>query len=183
MGSYGSGDDGKSTIIASGNRVWKDALVFQAMGDLDELNSFIGLALSFCGDPKFAEVRNILLDVQRDLFKIGGMVNAFGSDFYEKIDKISEKDLVRIEKIINEKEAELEPLKQFILPGGSNASSFLHVARAVCRRAERSLVALKKEIDFPDIILRYINRLSTLLFVLARYANKLIGVEETKWKS
>ncbi|MGQ4892847.1 MAG: cob(I)yrinic acid a,c-diamide adenosyltransferase [Candidatus Njordarchaeia archaeon] len=182
MGKYGSGDSGKSSTLASGGRIWKDSLIFHAIGDLDELNSFIGLAVSFCEGEKFGEIRDILVGIQSDIFKIGGMINAYGSNFYDKVEKIDEEDLKRIKDGVNFFKVKLEELHHFILPGGSKLASFLHVARAVCRRAERSLVALKKEVDFPDIVLRYINRLSTLLFILARYANKLDGFQDVAWK-
>ena len=183
MGKYGRGDDGKSSVLSSRDRIWKDDIVFDALGNLDELNSFLGLAISFCDKSSHEEIRNILLNIQGHIFKIGGMVSSFGSKEFNLVTKLNSEDLEFVEIKNREIEGKLEELRNFILPGGSRLSSILHVCRTVCRRSERSLVPLTRDRSFPDIAIKYINRLSTLLFNLARYANKLDGFEDVIWKS
>lgn len=176
---YGSGDDGKSSVLGS-NRIWKDDDIFEAIGTVDELNSFIGLARSFC-NKSHGEICKILTKIQKDLFKIGSMLAAFNTSFYERVPKIEEKDVSLIDRETYRIENLVGKLKKFILPGGSKLSSYLHVARAVCRRAERRIVKLKRSKGIPDIILKYLNRLSSLLFHLSRYANKLDGLTDVEW--
>ncbi len=182
MWKYGRGDDGKSETLASmQDKLWKDDNVFKAIGDIDELNSYLGLTVSVAKetDPeKLEKVVSTLITIQRDLFKIGGMINSYGSNFYEKIEKISEEDLEKLDRYINDFSSNLKALKSFILPGGSTLASHLHVARTICRRAERSYVTLYREKNYPKSILVYLNRLSTLLFIMARHVNQLMGFKD-----
>ncbi len=180
---YGSGDDGKSTYIASEKRIWKDDELFEAVGEIDELNSFIGLARSIAQEKKMGEIDLILKEIQNHLLKIGGEINTIGSKYYEKVPKLSERDFQFLENEINRIESQLPELKSFILPSGSKLASVLHICRTVCRRAERRVVSFHKKKEIPSLILRYLNRLSTLFFILARYVNYIEKYEEEIWKT
>ena len=165
-----TGDDG-TTGLASGDRVGKDRLRIAALGDVDELNSAIGVLLA---ETLPADARDALLGVQHDLFDLGGELSLPGHAL------ISTAHLSRIEDLVTRFNAGLSPLKEFILPGGTRAAALAHLARTVCRRAERTLVALVKESESskneapekkPQLQVQYLNRLSDLLFVLARSFN------------
>jgi len=183
LSKYGSGDDGKSIYIASKERIWKDDVFFETIGEIDELNSFIGLARSIAQEKKLDEVNLILKKIQNHLLKIGGEINTIGSEYYEKVPKLSENDLQFLENQIDRLEKNLPELKNFILPSGSKLASILHVCRTVCRRAERRVVGFHKKRKIPELILRYFNRLSTLFFILARYVNYIEEYEEEIWKT
>ena len=181
-----TGDKGK-TGLYGGGRVSKDDLRIEMCGTLDELNTFLGLAvadlkqacvLDFSGQADFVKDME---PVQVDLFVMGSQI---GSSKSPKV-TLEEKDINRLEKWIDAYEAKLPPLKNFILPGGDRGGAFLHVCRAVCRRAERLGWKLhkKKESKIPKEILIYLNRLSDLLFVWARFANQLLQVPETVWET
>ncbi len=172
------GDDGKTQLV-SGDRVWKDSARVEAYGEVDELNSLIGFARSFIDNEK---VDSMLREIQNDLFKVGADLATPMS--FEKAIRVSSEMVDKLEKWIDELNASLEPLKDFILPSGSKAGSLLHYARTVCRRAERRVVSLMKEEEINPPALKYLNRLSDLLFVLARYVNKLDGQKEdlVQWK-
>ena len=156
-----TGDQG-TTGLGDGSRVAKDDLRIEAMGCLDELNSLVGSILC---QTLPEEVRLALVDVQHDLFDLGGELSTPG---YRAI-KASHVEY--LEQVLDRLNGTLSPLKEFILPGGSPAAAACHVARTVCRRAERRLVALGRATELPPDALRYVNRLSDLLFVMARYVN------------
>lgn len=165
-----TGDDG-TTGLASGDRIGKDRLRVAALGDVDELNSAIGVLLA---ETLPADARDALLGVQHDLFDLGGELSLPGHAL------ISAAHLSRIEDLVTRFNAGLSPLKEFILPGGTRAAALAHLARTICRRAERTLVALVKENGNagnknpeknPQLQVQYLNRLSDLLFVLARSFN------------
>jgi len=160
-----------------GGTARKDSLRIEAIGNVDELNSFIGLAISQTADK---EIKEILKDMQRDLLAVGADL-ATPLSVREKRERIGEKDVKRLEEIIAKLESELSLLTKFILPGGSKEASLLHVCRAICRRAERSVVSLKKQEEINRFAFVYINRLSDLLFTLARIANKRKGVKDEEW--
>ena len=160
-----TGDDG-TTGLADGSRVAKDTPRVEALGTVDELNSVIGLLL--CEDIP-TEARACLSDVQHDLFDLGGELSVPGHTI------ISEAHGKRLENALDAFNVSLPALKDFILPGGSRAASQAHVARVVCRRAERTLVTLSKSEQLAPPLLQYINRLSDLLFVLARVLNRYPG--------
>ncbi len=161
-----------------GRRTRKDSVRIGVIGTLDELNSFAGLAASrFDG----GEIKQILKEVQRDLFVAGADV-ATPFDITEKHQRISHDDVKRLEDYISRLESELEPLNKFILPGGSREAAVLHICRTICRRAERAIVALKTHEELNNYVFVYINRLSDLFFTLARIANKRKGVEDEKWE-
>jgi cob(I)alamin adenosyltransferase len=170
------GDDGKTDLVG-GTRVPKSCLRIQAMGDLDELNSHLGLAQAFL--PADAMTR-LLLSVQSDLFVLGSML-AQPATPGDSNPAPTEK-VIRLEKEIRTLEESLPPMRTFLLPGGTPAAALLHVARSICRRAERSVVALTtEEVQTPHEIQRYLNRLSDLLFVLAREANRAQGRPEVEY--
>lgn len=171
----GTGDKGE-TGLYGGTRVGKNNLRVEAYGAVDELNSHIGVARALVKDEKLSEV---LKHVQEDLFVLGGdlaneLVNA-------KIPRIEKSHLESLERITDQLNSELPLLRRFILPGGSLAGAQLHVARAVCRRAERRIVALTKTESVNPNIPPFVNRLSSFLFVLAREINQKEGLHEEEW--
>jgi cob(I)alamin adenosyltransferase len=175
-----TGDDGRTGLFGGG-RVGKDHARVEAYGDVDELNAFIGSARSVEMMPRIDE---ILAPVQRDLFAIGALLATPHPDKHkEQLEKarISDRRIAQLEQAIDDGEEELEPLKAFILPGGTAKASALHVARTVCRRAERAIIRLQHTDDVPQVVIVYLNRLSDLLFVLARVANRRAGAGEATW--
>ena len=163
------------TALFGGKRVSKDDLRIEAYGTVDELSSFIGVARSHWPDsPIDAE----LASVQNDLFDIGAQLAAPGSDRFPgpKPARVEQ-----LERAIDTMEGELKPLANFVLPGGSSQAAQLHVARTVCRRAERRVISLRDEAANATIV--YLNRLSDYLFVAARYANARHGVPDVPWTS
>ena len=175
-----TGDEG-DTGLFGGGRVAKDHPRVRAYGDVDELSATLGLARA---TPPTDLEDQLLADIQRDLFAIGGQL---ATPDPAKVAKALEKaslshDRVKaMESAIDRADESLEPLKAFILPGGTSKAAALHVARAVCRRAERSVVGLARESDVPQLFLVYLNRLSDLLFTLARLANHQAGQREDSW--
>ncbi len=175
-----TGDAGQ-TALFGGGRVSKADPRVAAYGDVDELNAALGAVLA-C-EPVELE-RELLHDIQRDLFAIGGRL---ASPNPEKVSKALEKAQVTPERIasleaaIDRMDAGLAPLSAFVLPGGTMKAALCHVARTVCRRAERSVVALAQDGDVPSSVLAYLNRLSDLLFTLARLANRTAGAVERTW--
>lgn len=166
-----TGDNG-TTGLGDGSRVEKDSLRIDAMGDADELNATIGLILTESLPNDIAET---LTKVQHDLFNLGGEI-CMPDYTILTADTISD-----LETRIDTYNASLEPLKEFILPGGSKASAYCHLARTVCRRAERKLITLSRNEPVTAISLRYLNRLSDLLFVLCRIINQAAGVQDVLW--
>ena len=175
-----TGDDG-TTGRFGGERVDKDARCVAASGTVDELNCNIGLARAACKDDELAQA---LTSVQQRLFELGADVAAprsAGTDRSRPVPRIDDDHITEIERLIDDACAPLEPLRTFILPGGSELAARLHVARAVCRRAERCCVALQREEPINPLTIVYLNRLSDLLFALARRANQLAKVPDTPW--
>ena len=173
-----TGDKGDTSLFG-GQRVPKDALRIEAYGTVDELNSVLGLALS---ESTNLDIREILTSIQTRLFEVGADLATPRSVEKKQVRRVELRDVQQLEKIIDTLERELKPLKSFILPGGSGAASKLHFARTVCRRAERVVVRLSRNEDIGEAIIMYLNRLSDLLFVLARYTNSISKVPEVKWK-
>jgi cob(I)alamin adenosyltransferase len=175
-----TGDSG-DTGLFGGGRVPKDHPRVAAYGDVDELNAAIGVVRAAGPLPRVDEV---LVPVQRDLFAIGALLATPDRDrmalHLEKA-QVTEVRIAELERAIDQCDRELEPLRAFILPGGTPKAAALHVARTVCRRAERSVVGLRHEEDLPDIVVVYLNRLSDLLFMLARVANREGGGAEVTW--
>jgi cob(I)alamin adenosyltransferase len=174
-----TGDTGETGLFGGG-RVAKTHPRVEAYGDVDELNASIGLARAIELMPRVDEV---LVPLQRDLFAIGALLATPDRDKMKKqLDKarIDEGRIRELEQAIDDGDDELEPLKAFIVPGGTPKAAALHVARTVCRRAERRVIALESE-SIPPIVVIYLNRLSDLLFTLARVANKRAGAGEVTW--
>ncbi|HEX5640283.1 MAG TPA: cob(I)yrinic acid a,c-diamide adenosyltransferase [Burkholderiaceae bacterium] len=167
-----TGDAG-TTGLGDGTRVDKDHLRIAALGDVDELNSFIGLLVT---EDLPDEVRGDLSDIQHDLFDLGGELAIPGYTM------IAEKQVARLDARLARYNADLPRLAEFILPGGSRAASVAHVCRTVCRRAERALVALGKQDKINDGPRQYLNRLSDLMFVLARVLNRHAGGTDVQWQ-
>ena len=172
-----TGDSGETSLFG-GTRVQKSDTRVDAYGEVDELNACLGLVRASGPD---AEIDAELVRLQRDLFALGARLADPGEKIAARVTKaaLGDDDVTRLEHAIDRFEAELTPLRRFILAGGSPAAAALHVARAVCRRAERRMVALDPPVD--GVLLRYINRLSDLLFVIARAANHRAGAVETEW--
>ena len=166
--------DGGSTGLGDGTRVAKDSLRVVAIGDVDELNSVIGLLLT---EPISNKIRDCLTRVQHDLFDMGGEICMPGYAM------IKAERVTALETVLDEWNDTLSPLKEFILPGGSRAASYCHLARTVCRRAERTMTTLNNQEKITEISLQYINRLSDLLFVLCRILNKEAGVPDVLWNN
>lgn len=158
-----TGDDGKSHL-GDGVRIYKNHPRLEAIGTIDELNSFIGFVLSF--DIKNTEIKQALQQIQHHLFDLGGEL----CPPYRSV--ITEEHVVYLENLCQEWNQSLPPLKEFILPGGTTEAASAHLARSLCRRAERTIVALHQEQDTSHFILQYINRLSDLLFIAARCLNQ-----------
>lgn len=168
-----TGDDG-TTGLGDGSRIDKDSLRVQAMGDVDELNAVIGVLLT---EPLPGLMTTILTGIQHDLFDIGGEVCIPGHSMLkaERIDLL--------ESTLDGLNESLAPLKEFILPGGTRAAAYCHLARTVCRRAERSLIKLKRQENVTATSLQYLNRLSDLLFVMSRAINHNAGCSDVLWKN
>jgi cob(I)alamin adenosyltransferase len=174
-----TGDDG-DTGLFDGTRVSKDHPRVAAYGDVDELNAWLGLVrAAIDNDQGMVEM---LDHIQRDLFGLGARLADPARKIAERVSKaaVTPHDIGRLEQWIDLLESELPPLRRFILAGGSTAGAALHVARTVCRRAERSIVALGNEAVEPEVLV-YINRLSDLLFVMARAINRRSGAPEQEW--
>ena len=169
-----SGDRGK-TSLGNGERVSKSHLIINLLGDIDELNSQIGSAISSC---KSSLISSELQSIQQDLFNLGGEISIFNSGTI----LINDDKVEFLEERIEDLNQALRPLKEFIMPGGDEFCSRIHLARAVCRRAERSCVAVLDLVKEKNIWLPYLNRLSDYLFVLARYVSSEQGSEEILWK-
>ena len=172
-----TGDSGETSLFG-GTRVRKDAPRVDAYGEVDELNAWLGQARAHGLD---ADLEGVLVQIQRDLFAVGAQLADPSDKLASAVTKaiVGEADVLRLEQTIDRCESGLPPLRKFILAGGSPPGAALHVARTVCRRAERRIVALEPAVD--PVLLRYINRLSDLLFVLARVVNQRAGVPETEW--
>jgi cob(I)alamin adenosyltransferase len=167
-----TGDRGE-TGLGDGSRVAKDSARIQALGDIDELNSSIGVLLA---EKMPAAVREALLQVQHDLFDLGGEVCIPGHA------SMGESQVTRLEALLDDYNRNLPPLKEFILPGGTRAASLAHLARTVCRRAERALVSLSRAEPVGTAARKYLNRLSDLLFVLGRVLNRSGGGSDVLWQ-
>ena len=175
-----TGDTG-DTGLFGGGRVAKDHPRVEAYGDVDELNAVLGMARAVELMPRVDEV---LVPIQRDLFAIGALLaTPHPEKMREQLAKarIDEDRIAQLERAIDDCDSELEPLKSFIVPGGTPKAAALHVARTVCRRAERNVVRLRHVEDIPQLVVIYLNRLSDLLFVLARVANRRAGAGEVTW--
>ncbi len=167
------GDDG-TTGMADGSRLAKDSLPMHAIGNVDELNSMLGVVIK---KTPVSDIREDMFTIQHDLFNLGGQLAM--PDYA----MLNQSRINWLETSLDKMNEPLESLKEFILPGGSEASCFCHMARTICRRTERSLVSLNNEIEIDTVLLAYINRLSDWLFVAGRCLNKLENEAEVYWNS
>jgi cob(I)alamin adenosyltransferase len=171
------GDRGETSLFG-GKRLSKDSLRIEAYGSVDELNSILGVVRSL---KPHRELDSLLEQVQNELFVLGADLATPRTSSSKKVQRLQEQSVLQLEEHIDALDETLSPLRSFILPGGSPVAAKLHVARTVCRRAERLVVRLGKKEKIGGLPVKYLNRLSDLLFVLARYANKLDGAVETPW--
>jgi len=163
------------TKIYCGEQLEKDTVLVEALGTIDELNSFLALTLTKTNNR---EVKEIVKKVQRYLFIAGSDLSS-STGTNPRINEINVKEL---EEIINNFDEKLEPINRFVIPGGSEAAIILNNSRAICRRVERRLIELKNKQEMNDHLLKFFNRLSDLLFVLSRYCNKISGIKDELWK-
>jgi cob(I)alamin adenosyltransferase len=179
-----TGDGGK-TRLAGGQEVWKDSLRVEAYGTVDELSASIGIVRAFIESPKASHLTRLeeeLRWVQNKLFDLGGLLATAPGQVFKNMPQISEKDVLRLEKLMDACQGELPPLKEFILPGGGKIAALLHQARTICRRAERDCVRLAREETLEPMLVKFLNRLSDTLFVLARWISKHQGEPEFMWE-
>ena len=173
-----TGDEGKTSLIG-GTRVFKSHHRIDAYGTVDELNAYIGLL----GDqPVNLSRRDLIKEIQDRLFTIGASLASDPDKSNMKIPDLHEEDILLLEKEMDLMQDQVPPLRAFVLPGGHASVSFCHVARCVCRRAERLVIALAEESFVAELVIKYLNRLSDYLFVLSRKMTQELGVEEITWK-
>jgi cob(I)alamin adenosyltransferase len=174
-----TGDEGETSLLG-GKRMSKSCIEMEVIGELDELNAALGVVLSFRAEQNEAEESLYLFfqSIQRDLFKIGSEIASLQTPLNENIEKIGENKILELENKIDELWSELPELKNFILPGGSAVGAHLHLARTVCRRAERQMVAFGKSALVRPELYKYLNRLSDFLFAAARWVNRKVGEVE-----
>ena len=172
-----TGDTGETSLYGKTRVSKADALV-DAYGEVDELNAWLGFVRSSALDP---DIDGAVTDIQRDLFAVGAQLADPSDRLSERVTKafLGDADVARLEALIDRLDTELPPLTTFILAGGAPSGAAFHVARTVCRRAERRIVSLTPAVD--AVLIRYINRLSDLLFVMARVVNHRTGLPETAW--
>lgn len=167
-----TGDDG-TTGLSDGTRVDKDSLRITAIGTIDELNSLIGMV---CSEDIDQQSRDLLIEIQHRLFDMGGELSMPDQAL------INEESITWLEHQLDRMNSELDPLEDFILPGGCKSAAVCHVARSVCRRAERDMISLAQKEAISTAITAYLNRLSDLLFVLSRHLNKVHGHTDILWQ-
>ena len=183
-----TGDAGK-TRLAGGQEVWKDNLRVEAYGTVDELNALIGVVRVWNaehGDNKATEAAKRLEEtlrwVQNKLFDLGSLLATAPGQVFPNMPHVTQEDVIRLERSIDDCQEELAPLKEFILPGGGKVSGFLHQARTVCRRAERICVGLARQEAVDPVLITFLNRLSDALFVWARWIAKKHAEPEFLWE-
>ena len=181
-----TGDKG-TTRLAGGKEVWKDSLRVEAYGTVDELDAVIGLARATHAepaskDPRLATLEDELRHIQHKLLDVGSLLATAPDTHIRNPPQVTEEDVTRLESLIDGLNEELGPLEEFILPAGGRLAGVLHVARTVCRRAERCCVKLSREEPVSPVLLAYINRLGDTLFVFARWVAKVQGESEQLWE-
>jgi len=175
-----TGDDG-STGLVGGSRIKKNSIRVAAYGDVDELNSYIGLCVTLCVDSAFQTLRDKLTIIQNELFDIGSELACPAGTTNPSIPTTTSSQVDRLEGWIDELNLSLPPLQSFVLPGGTLLNAQLHIARAVCRRGERAILELNESESVNEHTRHYLNRLSDLLFVMSRAAAALAGIKEFLW--
>ena len=175
-----TGDKGTTSLIG-GTKVPKSHLRIESYGTVDELNSYLGLIRDIISHP---HTEGLIASIQDRLFTIGSSLACDPiKEPRMRLPDLHKEDIELLEKEIDAMNEELEPMKNFIIPGGHPTVSHIHIARCVCRRAERACVRLELEsLEVDPLVLQYLNRLSDYLFMLARYAGKLLGIDEIAWK-
>lgn len=181
-----SGDRGE-TSLANGRRVPKDSARIKAYGTVDELSAAIGLARVSVAElaltcPALDGLGTMLLRVQHELFNLGSILATDPGAVHPKQPRIGEADITQLEREIDEANEDLAPLRSFVLPGGCRINAELHLCRTICRRAERVVIALSRTEEVPAEIIRYLNRLSDVLFVWGRWASLRLGADEVLWE-
>ncbi len=180
-----SGDKG-TTALVGGARVPKDSRRVECYGAIDELNSVLGLVRAFNREEPASPARErleaILKRLQNELFDLGGQLATPAQAEYEGMFRVGEGDVRALEQLVDECQKDLQPLRSFVLPGGGQVSGLLHLARTVCRRAEREILRLSREEEIGDFVLPYINRLGDLLFALSRSVGMQRGEDEHLWE-
>jgi cob(I)alamin adenosyltransferase len=184
---YTRGGDKGDTSLVGGKRVPKDSPRIDAYGTIDELNSIVGLARVFNEENLDAGEAHQFLDgvlcqIQDELFDLGSELATPPEFFQEGMYRVGDKEIERIEKVIDQCQKDLEPLKSFILPGGGRIGAYLHQCRTVCRRAEREILRLSRAEEINHDVIKYVNRLSDLFFVLSRWISKQTGEQEYLWQ-
>ncbi|MEZ5401752.1 MAG: cob(I)yrinic acid a,c-diamide adenosyltransferase [Bryobacteraceae bacterium] len=175
------GDAGETSLVG-GQRVPKDTLRIECYGTVDELNAVLGMAReSTLGDERLAALAAILLRIQHELFNLGSILATLPADVHPRQPRVTEAEVEQLEREIDAMNATLPALRSFVLPGGSRLNAELHLARTVCRRAERIAVALARSEEVPPEAVRYLNRLSDALFVFSRRAVAATGAAELLW--
>ena len=173
-----TGDSGQTSLVG-GTRVSKTELRIEAYGTVDELNSYVGLLRDQAINN---DRKDILKEIQDRLFTIGSILASEPEQTKKRIPDLHESDIELLEKEMDKMDESLEPMRFFILPGGHQSVSFGHLARTVCRRAERITLRLAQETEVNDLVIKYLNRLSDYLFVLCRMMIKDLNIEEISWK-
>jgi cob(I)alamin adenosyltransferase len=175
------GDQGE-TSLAGGQRVPKDSPRIEAYGTVDELNSFLGAARVTAAEAGLSPLAAILLRVEHELFNLGSILATLPQDVHPQQARVTGAEVAQLESEIDRMNAELPPLRSFVLPGCCRLNAELHICRTVCRRAERATVALGRVESVPPEAVRYLNRLSDALFVWGRWASHVAGAPETLWE-
>ena len=180
-----TGDEGKTGLVG-GQRVAKDHIRIEAYGDVDELNSAIGgcreaIKDYIDGHPQLLAVSDILLRIQHELFNTGTVLATIPEDITSDLPCITELDIQRLENEMDKFNTDLPVLHSFVLAGGSKANIWFHMARNICRRAERRSISLSRECELDPLVIKYLNRLSDALFVYSRWVNHAIGCDEVTW--
>jgi cob(I)alamin adenosyltransferase len=174
-----TGDKGETALVG-GQRMPKDSLRIECYGTVDELNAFVGMA-RFSALDTLPALADILLRVQHELFNLGSILATLPQDVHPKQPRVTETEIKQLELEIDKMNAELTPLRSFVLPGGSRVNTELHACRTICRRAERLAVSLARNESVPSEAIGYLNRLSDALFVWSRWANRQLGAPEVLW--
>jgi cob(I)alamin adenosyltransferase len=180
------GDAGETSLVG-GQRVRKDSSRIDCYGTVDELNAFVGMACVSCDElherhPGIDKLRAILLRVQHELFNLGSILATLPEDVHPRQPRVTAAEVTQLEREIDEMNAELAPLRSFVLPGGLRLNAELHACRTICRRAERLLVSLAGQEPVPAETIGYLNRLSDALFVWSRWVNHATGAPEVLWE-
>jgi len=175
-----TGDDG-STGLIGGSRIKKNAARVNAYGDIDELNSHLGLCATLCEEKKLESLRSKIALIQNELFDMGSELACPSGSSSPSIPVTLESQVTRLENWIDELNEKLPPLQSFVLPGGSALNAQLHIARCVCRRAERAIISLHEVEPVSEAVRHYVNRLSDLLFVMSRSVAAMTGTQEVLW--